>query len=198
MCVEFERLGPDVPTLCGGWTSWDLLAHLLVRERKPWAAAGILVPPLAGVTDAAMRGYRSTAWPEMVGLLRGGAPLWSPFHLSAVDGVANLMEFFVHHEDLRRGSPGWRPRAPDPARDAQLWTMIGRAGRLLHRRSPVGVTLRNSGGAEHQVRRGRGGVTIVGAPGEIVLHAFGRDAVELEIEGAAADVAALSAAPRGV
>ncbi|MCW2608081.1 MAG: hypothetical protein JWO60_2774, partial [Frankiales bacterium] len=27
--------GPDAPTLCPGWTTHDLAAHLVVRERQP-------------------------------------------------------------------------------------------------------------------------------------------------------------------
>ena len=47
----FLRLGPDEPTLCGDWTTRDLLAHLITRERRPDAAPGILVPPLASWTQ---------------------------------------------------------------------------------------------------------------------------------------------------
>ena len=50
---EFDRVGPDRPTLCAGWSARDLLAHLLVRERVPWGAPGILVPALAPVTERA-------------------------------------------------------------------------------------------------------------------------------------------------
>src|SRR5688572_5613407 len=32
LCDTLLRVGPDVSTLCGDWTSADLLAHLLVRE----------------------------------------------------------------------------------------------------------------------------------------------------------------------
>ena len=42
LCTLFEDLGPDVPTLCEGWTARDLAAHLVVRERRPDAALGIL------------------------------------------------------------------------------------------------------------------------------------------------------------
>ncbi|HEY0698515.1 MAG TPA: TIGR03085 family protein, partial [Micromonospora sp.] len=39
-------LGPDAPTLNEGWDTRDLAAHLIVRERRPDAAAGILLRPL--------------------------------------------------------------------------------------------------------------------------------------------------------
>jgi uncharacterized protein (TIGR03085 family) len=192
ICDEFERAGPDRPTLCAGWTARDLLAHLLVRERQPWAAPGILVPALAPLTDRAMRAYDGTPWNDQVDLLRAGAPQWSPYRISRVDAVANGVEFVVHHEDVRRGEPGWEPRELDPARAAALWAQLLRMGRLLYRRSPVGVVLRRPSGERHVVRTGPGVVTIVGEPSELLLHAFGRDAARVELEGAAGEVDALA------
>lgn len=196
ICDAFTAAGPDRPTLCAGWTTRDLLAHLLVRERQPWAAPGILVPALAPITERAMAGYGATPWPAMVEELRGGAPIWSPYRIGAVDAFVNAAEFFVHHEDVRRGEPGWEPRPADPARDRELWGVLGRIGRVLYRRSPRGVVLQRPDGARHVL--GAGAVTLVGEPGELLLHAFGRDAVRVDARGAPADVAAFAAAPRGL
>lgn len=198
ICDELDRVGPERPTLCGGWDTRELLAHLLVRERTPWASAGIAVPALASLTTAAMASYAATPWAEMVGLLRGGAPVWSPFRIGAVDGLANGAEFFVHHEDVRRGVPGWAPRPPDAERDDALWALLLRMGRLLYRGSPVGIVVRRPSGRSHVLRTGPGVVTIVGEPGELVLHAFGRDAVRIELQGEPADVAALATTSRGM
>jgi uncharacterized protein (TIGR03085 family) len=43
-----QAAGPDAPTLCEGWQTRDLAAHLVLRERRPDAAAGILLKPLNG------------------------------------------------------------------------------------------------------------------------------------------------------
>jgi uncharacterized protein (TIGR03085 family) len=193
-----EKLGPDRPTLCEGWTTRDLLAHLLVRERQPWAAPGILVPALHPITQKGMAGYADSPWESMVGELREGAPPWSPYRIGKVDEMANGAEFFVHHEDARRGEPGWEPRASDPARDEQLWTLATRMGRLLLRRVPVGVVFRRPEGAAHVVKTGPGLVTLVGDPGEIVLHLFGRDAARVEVEGIVTDVEAYESVGRGL
>lgn len=198
ICDEFERVGPDRPTLCGDWDTRALLAHLLVRERKPWAAPGIVVAALAPLAAHAMASYDDTPWEQMIGELRAGAPPWSPYRVPAVDDLANGAEFFVHHEDVRRGVPGWEPRPADPTRDAQLWALLIRMGRLLHRASPVGIVVRRTSGEQYVLRTGPGLVTIVGEPGELVLHAFGRDAVRVELEGTPADVAALAGASRGL
>lgn len=198
ICDAFEKAGPDRPTLCGEWTTHDLLAHLLVRERQPWASGGILVSALAPLTERAMRGYAQTPWAEMIALLRGGAPIWSPFWIGKLDEQGNAVEFFVHHEDVRRGEPGWEPREPDIERDDELWALLRRMGRALYRNSPVGVVVRRPSGEQRVVKTGPGVVTVVGEPGELILHAYGRDEVKVEFEGASADIAALTGARRGL
>ena len=44
LCDLFLAVGPDAPTLAGEWTTRDLAAHLVVRERRPDAAAGDRLP----------------------------------------------------------------------------------------------------------------------------------------------------------
>ncbi len=199
LCDLLDRVGPDRPTLCAGWTTADLLAHLLVRERAPWAAPGVVVPALAGLATAAMRSWDRVPWADRVDTLRRGAPLWSVFRIGRIDEIANGGEFFVHHEDVRRGEPGWEPRSPDPVRDEALWTLLGRMGRVLYRKSPVGVVARRpSTDQKVLVTAGSRAVMLVGEPGELVLHAFGRDAVRVEVEGDAAQVELFASAARGV
>jgi uncharacterized protein (TIGR03085 family) len=198
ICDEFVAVGPDRPTLCAGWDTRDLLAHLLVRERQPWVAPGMVVPALSGIVDRATAGYAATPWSEMVAQLRSGPPTWSPFRIGKVDEFANGAEFFIHHEDVRRGVPGWEPRPADATRDAQLWRLLQRMGGMLFRSSPVGVVLRRPSGEQQVVRTGPGLVAVVGEPGEIVLHASGRDAARIELEGQQPDIAAMTAAARGL
>jgi uncharacterized protein (TIGR03085 family) len=198
ICDSFDAVGPDRPTLCAGWTTADLLTHLLVRERQPVAAAGIVIGPLAAVTEHAMRGYATTPWADRVNLLRSGPPLWSPFHIPAFDRLGNGGELFVHHEDVRRGEPGWEPRPADPARDDELWSLLGRMAKMLYRASPVGVVLARPSGERIVAKQSDRSVTITGEPGELVLHGFGRDAVRVEIDGDPADVTALGSVSRGI
>jgi uncharacterized protein (TIGR03085 family) len=192
-----EKTDPGQPTLCAGWTAHDLLAHLLVRERQPWASGGIAIPLLAPLTQQAMRGYADTPWQQMVDELRSGPPAWSPYRINRVDEAANGAELFVHHEDVRRGLPGWEPRESDETRDAALWSLVRRSGRSLYRRSPVGIVVRRPVAEQAVVKTGTGLVTVDGEPGEILLHAFGREAARVDLRGEPADVAAFEAAPRG-
>lgn len=198
ICDAFDAAGPAHPTLCGDWTTADLLAHLLVRERQPWAAVGVAVPRFASMTEKAMEGWATTPWADRVALLRGGAPWWVPTRIPAVDGLVNGAELFVHHEDIRRAVPGWEPRPSEPARDAELWTVLQRMGRLLYRKSPVGVALRRATGQTLVPRSGEPHVTLVGDVGEFVMHGFGRSEVRIEMIGNPESVSALESASRGV
>ena len=64
LCDTALALGPDVPTLCGGWTARDLVAHLLVRENSMIGAAGITFSPMAGLTERAMAKAARAPFPE--------------------------------------------------------------------------------------------------------------------------------------
>ena len=150
-----DRTDPGQPTLCAGWIARDLLAHLLVRERQPWASGGIVIPFLAPLTERAMQGYADTAWTDMVEQLRCGPPAWSPSRVGRVDEAVNGAELFVHHEDVRRGRPGWVPRGADETRNGALWDLVTRMGRLFYRRSPVGVVVRRPTGAQAVIKTGR-------------------------------------------
>lgn len=201
LCDLFEATGPTAPTVLPGWRAEQLLAHLLVRERQPLVAGGILVPPLAPLTKRAMDSYARVPWRRQVQLLRSGAPLWSPYRVSRLDEQANLVEFFVHYEDLARAQPGWRSRPADAARDEALWSRLRLFARVLYRKSPVGVLLRHSTrerDAEINAKESRGRVTVIGPPGELMLHAFGREPARVQLDGAAADVEALARTPRGI
>ncbi len=191
LCDTLLEVGPDAPTLCGGWTSGDLLAHLLVREGRPDVAAGILVPALAGRTERAMRRLRERHEHEvLVERLRQGPPSWHPSRVPAVDEKANLVEMFVHHEDVLRADLG----APRRSLSAEL---VSALGDRLNVMAPV--LFRRTKGASLELvtakRRTRIGdpnapvVEIHGRPGEILLFGFGRQAVaEIELIGPPAAV----------
>jgi len=192
-----DELGPDAPTLCTGWTTRDLTSHLLARERKPWAAPGILVTALEPLARLAMRGYDDLPWPKLVEKLRGGPPPWSIYGVPKLDRMFNGNEFLVHHEDVRRGGSDWQPRAPLAKRDDAVWRSLCASARVLYRHSPIGVVLRRTNGDEHVARTGERSVTIVGEPAELMMHAYGRTAIRVKLEGDPADVSTLSGTSRG-
>jgi uncharacterized protein (TIGR03085 family) len=198
LCDLMEQLGPDAPTLCEGWTTRDLAAHLVLREGRLDAAPGIVLPVLAGHTARVQQSITRQPWPELVERVRSGPPWWSPWRLPGMGDRANTMEFFVHHEDVRRAQPQWEPRPADDRRTRVLWTLLGTATSVLYRRSPVGVVLRTPQGWQRVARRAERSVVLVGTPEELTLHAFGRDRAVVEVEGDQIDVAGLQSSQRGL
>jgi len=199
------RVGPDAPTLCAGWNAADLAAHLVIREGRPIAAMGIMIKPLASVTKRVQDQTRDrTPFPELVERVRKGPPVWSPTRLGAVHEAANTVEYFVHHEDLRRGvGDGPRELGPDLADD--LWNRLRKQSRLLFRSVPVGVTLvrAESGDGPRQTVVAKAAtplmVTVSGPAGELVLFATGRtQAARVELIGEDAAVARLRSAKLGI
>ncbi|MGE0730369.1 MAG: TIGR03085 family metal-binding protein [Acidimicrobiia bacterium] len=200
LCELFGAVGPDAPTLCGAWTTRDLAAHLVVRERRPDAAVGIVagLGPLRRHTESVQRSVAARPWEELIELVRSGPPRWSPTSVGRVDELANTVEFFVHHEDVRRAGADWRPRPLDPAEDDALAAAAKRLRPLL-RRSPVGVRLQRPDGAVLAAHGGPRTVTVVGTPGELVLVAFGRQAhADVRYQGAEADISAVQQASFGI
>lgn len=201
LCDELERRGPDAPTMCAGWATRDLAAHLLIRESRPDLAMGVLLPFLRGRLEREHRALAGGDYRQLVARVRDGAPVWHPARLPAVDERVNLTELFVHLEDVRRASPGWEPRDLGAELQSVLWRALRRIARLIFRRSPTGVVLVAEGHGRYAARPpGKHGTVVVrGAPGELVLFAFGRASVaRVELQGEAADVAALRAARLGV
>jgi uncharacterized protein (TIGR03085 family) len=117
--------------------------------------------------------------------------------LGSMGETINGVEFFVHHEDVRRVGRGWERRAADPHRAEALWAVLSRLARLCYRHSPVGVVLRRPDGAERVARRGRRSVTVVGPPEELTLHAYGRAEAMVDLEGDQTDVQRLQDSRRG-
>lgn len=198
LCDLFEELGPNEPTLCTGWQTRDLAAHLVLRERRADAAPGILLKPFARYTKRVQDTYARRPWRELVDLVRGGPAVWWPTRIAAVDAAVNSVEFFVHHEDARRGQAGWAPREPDATRDAAVWTGLRRTAWMTLRRAPVGLVLHHPNGDEIVVRRGPTTVTISGEPGELLLFATGRTAVHVDFDGDQTAIAAVQGLTRGL
>ena len=200
LCALFDETGPDAPTLCEGWQTRHLAAHLVLRERRPDAAAGILGGPLAGHTKRVTETLASrTPFPELVRLIRTGPPTMSVFRIRGVDERANLVEYFVHHEDVRRAANGWEPRSVRDGLADTLWQRL-RLGRILFRRAPVGVELVRddlTGGPGQPVRMTAKAktpvVTVTGHPVELTMWALGRTkAAQVRLDGSADAVRRLS------
>lgn len=176
----FTAVGPDAPTLCDPWRTRDLAAHLVLRERRLDAAPGIALSAFAGHTRRVQEQFAAKPWAELLELVRTGPPWFSPYGLPGLEDLVNGPEYFIHHEDVRRAQPGWEPRDLD---QEPLWRAVRMTGKLTYRRSPVGLALQRPDGQRAVIKNGPSPVTIVGEPAELLLHAFGRSQVRVELRG---------------
>ncbi|MER7003505.1 TIGR03085 family metal-binding protein [Dactylosporangium sp. NPDC000555] len=177
--------GPDAPTLCEGWATRDLAAHLVLRERRPDAAAGILIKPVAGHTKKVQDRLAAGDYAALVEKVRTAAPHVRP---AFAEEAVNLVEFFIHLEDVRRAAPGWVPRELPEAYARALGSRAKGSARLSARRFPARIVVRSPGlrpTAEPIVEPftvGKGDpdparqVTVEGDPGELLLFFTGRQA----------------------
>jgi uncharacterized protein (TIGR03085 family) len=206
LCTLLDSAGPREPTLCEGWATLDLAAHLVLREHRPDAGLGVLGGPLAGHTRKVQTALaRRTPYPRLVETIRSGPPRLSVFGLPGMDERLNLAEYFVHHEDVRRAQPDWERRELAQGLADELWRRLAMA-RFLLRRAPVGVELARDDGPEAETADTTGGtrvritakartpvVTVTGTPAELTMWAFGRTgAARVRLDGSEADVAALT------
>ena len=195
----FAEVGPDGPTLCGDWRTLELAAHLIVRERKPWASGGIMLKPLAGLTERAMDEVAREPWGALVDKVRSGPQRWSVLSVEPVDRMFNGLEYFVHHEDVRRAVDGWTTRALPTAHEEFIWLVMRTRASFFLRGAPVGVILRTPDGQEKVAKGGDPSVVVAGKPSEIALFVYGRQRVaRVELSGDPDAVELLRTASLGV
>jgi uncharacterized protein (TIGR03085 family) len=206
ICKLLAELGPDQPTLCAGWQTGDLAAHLVLRERRPDAGAGVLGGPVAGYTKRVQANLtKRTPYQELLRQIRTGPPRFSMFGLPGADERLNLVEYFVHHEDVRRAQQAWTPRGISAELADVLWTRLSMA-RLLLRKAPVGVelvradtTAPGNGRVRITAKARTPVVTVTGDPAELTMWTMGRTgAAHVRMDGSNADIAALQAASWGI
>jgi uncharacterized protein (TIGR03085 family) len=196
--------GPGAPTLCAGWRTQELAAHLFLRERNVGVGLGLLLKPFNRASEKATRKLAAKsgtgeAYAALVRQFRAGPPALSPLKIAAVDETSNLAEYFVHTEDVRRATDRWAPRALDEQYSAALWDELVKHAALLYRGVDLGIVLVQPSGPRHVAKRAPVSVAIVGEPGELLMHAHGRARQALvTFEGQPDAVALLQSADVGL
>lgn len=200
LCRLFDEVGPDAPTLCEGWTTRDLAAHLVVREGRPDLIVGLVVPALAGRLERGQNAVAKRPWARLVDDVRTGPPWWHPTSLAPIDEFVNTVEMVVHHEDVLRGDGAAGPRRDvDPRTENAVWRALQRTAALMFRRSSQPVELTAAGYGTITARKGDDPVVLTGAPIELLLTAYGRGgAADVSYAGAAAAIAELKRARLGL
>jgi uncharacterized protein (TIGR03085 family) len=206
LAALLDETGPEGATLCEGWRTRDLAAHLVLRERRPDAAAGVLGGPLADYTARVQRQYLDRySYPALIAMFQAGPPALSVFAIRGADEAANTVEYFVHHEDVRRAAEGWTERPVDAGLSEALWKRL-KGARLFLRSAPTGVVLARDradgnppGGrpaasdlivAKHALPS----VTVTGSPAELTMWSMGRlSAAHVTLDGPEDAIARLAA-----
>jgi uncharacterized protein (TIGR03085 family) len=179
LCDLLEKLGPSAPTLLEGWTAHDLAAHIVLRERDLVAGPCLVLPgPFQRFAERRRaRLAQREDFTCLVAQIRSGPPI-GLFRIGWVRALANLNEFFVHHEDVRRANRQ-ESRSLTTAMNAALWRNVRRGSRYLSRRlHACGLEIEWTGTNERlTVQPGEPTARLSGLPGELLLYLFGRQAV---------------------
>jgi uncharacterized protein (TIGR03085 family) len=184
-----RRADPEAGTLCAGWNTRRLLAHLVQREQDPRGGLGdAVLRAEPGQEKYLGRLAEAAATPEgyaaLVDRFVAGPPRWSP--MSWASEQLNLLEYVIHHEDIRRGgstSPG--PRVLPEHERQRIWQQLPLMARLRYRAAPVGVVLAGLDSARVTVKKGAPTVTLKGEPVELALYTSGRrTAAHVQVSGA--------------
>ena len=197
LVTTMRGVGPEQPTLCGDWTTRDLAAHLVIRERRLDAAPGIMVPKFAGYTERVQNQVAAeNDWNVLLDQIASGPPLLSPFKL--LDPFVNVAEMFIHHEDVRRAVTGWEPRQLDAATTSSLARQVSLMSRMTMSKTPARVTLKTPDGTTLTTVGKGPAVTVTGEPGELLMFISGRDQAKLTFSGDDAAVSAVRSGERGL
>lgn len=184
-----HELGPQAPTLCEGWDTHDMAAHLWLREHRPDAVAGMFIPVLASHLEKVTAKVKARDYDQLVDDWAAGAPKFSP--LSLADAQLNLAEHFVHHEDIRRANGDTSPREFSLAVRKKFHGILKLFAPRLLARSDKPVILIPTGSFERIVCADKRGVSadggavvrVHGEVAELLLWVYGRDAAVVEIVG---------------
>ncbi|TQR86188.1 TIGR03085 family protein [Mycobacterium hodleri] len=197
LVTTMRGVGPEQPTLCGDWTTRDLAAHLVIRERRLDAAPGIMVPKFAGYTERVQNQVAAeNDWNVLLDQIASGPPLLSPFKL--LDPFVNVAEMFIHHEDVRRAVTGWESRELDAATTSSLARQVSLMSRMTMSKTPARVTLKTPDGTTLTTVGKGPAVTVTGEPGELLMFISGRDQAKLTFTGDDAAVSAVRSGERGL
>ncbi len=179
----FLQVGPSAPTLSGEWDAHHLVAHLVLRESNPVGSIKASVPGVGdgGVDDLVL----DSPYEHLVEKFRTGPPALSFFRLPGNDRRLNLIEHFIHHEDVRRAQPHWTRRDLPVWAEHQIWKPMRFLAKGITRHSPVAIVLaRTDTDDESVARKGDHPVVVRGLPSELALYVYGRSAVaDVELDG---------------
>ncbi|GAA2950081.1 TIGR03085 family metal-binding protein [Glutamicibacter bergerei] len=170
--------GPTADTLCAGWQTRHLAAHLVLRENS-LLSAGVVLKPVASKLEARLQELADESqtperYAALVRRFRSGPKSYSPFAFEKLDKALNLNEFFIHTEDVRRARSQWAPRVLDKEYTELLWQSLLKTSRYFFRKAPVGIILCRPDGQRHVAKKAPNAVSVNGPVTELTMYASGR------------------------
>jgi len=192
-----ERVGPDAPTLCDGWSATRVASHLVTSEMHGgawwvlgWRLRSVLGPARTSTVlergqpmfESAMQRAERPGWKALLGRLRRGPP-----RLFGVPALTRprLVEDWIHHEDVRRALAA-EPRPTSPVLRQALvegMELVATLPEFRQARERIRVVLPDGHvleGDEPAL------VTVRGEPGEAILALAGRaEVADVTVEGTA-------------
>lgn len=142
------KTGPGKPTLCEGWNTEHMVAHLVLRETRPDIAAGVVIPPLASRTDRKteeLAGQLTDGRSYMEAVEKFGSANAPQRKNETVDYGMNFAEYVIHREDVLRGSPDSTEMNGAESRiegeNERIWKTIGSQGKMFAKDYPDGLTV---------------------------------------------------------
>ncbi len=173
MIELLKKLTPSqwhADSLCEGWTVEDVAAHIVVREGLI-GPIGIVVPQLHKVHDKRIKRLEEKGHAVIIQKLER-----YPWYMPA---IANTAEFYIHNEDILRGSLNMHRSDPNKKAGEILWQAL--KGMVKIRKSLISdlgnVQFENSqSGAVVTVvnKHSQKDTVVSGMPGELLLFAYGR------------------------
>lgn len=190
--------GPDSATLCEGWRTRHLAAHLVLRQSDPVYGLDLVVPAFAERAERRVQWLGGTPGDEagyasLVARVAAPPPPWHPLHWTG--DLGDLLELTVHTLDVTRAG-----QVPDPSYETGLadavWVHLTRTAPAMLRTWPTGVVLVRPDGTRARVRRppaGAGTLVVRGTLADLLLWCFGRRAAaDVHVEGAESDLRTLT------
>ena len=186
-CRALASVPADAPTLCAGWTAYDLAVHVWILKHDPVAWPADLLPPLAPLARRrAERVRRRFGYRELVEVLAREPAAIACMPDDRFEGYRHsLGEYFMHTQDVAR--PNGLPQSalatpPGRALDHALWLRVQRAAPALHWRTR-GLVLATPDGRLARVTRGRVTRVVTGPPSELMMWAYGRHGARVRVHG---------------
>lgn len=180
-CNVFRRVSPESPTLCEGWSAYDLATHLWTLDHDPLAWPAIGIGALSSWERKRFdRIQQRLPYPALIDQLAAGRGSFACMPTDRFEDYRHsLGEWFVHTEDVRRANGISKPDYPDDLQVA-FWLRLQAAAKALF---PLrGIRFVTTSGATGRTGRGAIETTVTGEPAELLLWAYGRrDAADVEL-----------------